>query len=92
MGDHDDTAPEAAEPLLQPLHHIGVQMVGGLIQQQHICRMNQRSTQGNPLPLTAGQGADFLVIIRQSQLSQHGLRFEFLELPKIPWKAQKDLL
>ena len=92
MGDHDNAAPEASEPLLQPLYHIGVEMVGGLVQQQHVRRMDQRGTQGHTLPLPAGQGADFLVIVRQAQLGQHGFRLKFLELPKIPGKAQKYLL
>ena len=42
MGDHDETAVEGPKPVLQPGNHVGVQMVGGLIQNQNVSGVNQR--------------------------------------------------
>ena len=36
MGDQHQSAGIAIQPALQPFHGSGIEMVGGLIQQQHI--------------------------------------------------------
>ena len=66
VGHHHQPALEAAEPVLQPGGHLRVQMVGGLVQNQHIRRVDQGRRQGHPLPLSAGKGAHLLLIVRQA--------------------------
>ena len=36
VGDGDDGAGEAHEELLQPFHRLGVEVVGRLVEQQHV--------------------------------------------------------
>ena len=36
VGDHNEAPPEPAEPVLQPGHHLAVQVVGGLVQDEHV--------------------------------------------------------
>ena len=67
-------------------------MVGGLVQQQYIRRMDQRRGKGHTLPLAPGQGADLLLKIGKPQLGKHGFGLKFLELPKLPREPQKHLL
>ena len=40
VGDHHQSPPEAAEPVLQPGNHGAVQVVGGLVQHQHVRRVD----------------------------------------------------
>jgi hypothetical protein len=53
--------------LLQPLHALGVQVVGGLVEQQEIGPRQQQPAQRDPAPLPAGQGGDRGVAGRQPQ-------------------------
>ena len=92
MGHHHQPALEPAEPVLQPGSHLRVQMVGGLIQNQHIRRMNQRRRQRHPLPLSAGEGTHLLLIVRQAQLVEHGLGLIFIQLPEFLGEMQEYLL
>ena len=92
VGHHDQPAPEPPQTILQPGGHFGVQMVGGLVQHQHIGRMDEGGCQGHPLALTARQGADLLVIIGDAQLVQHGLGLVLIELPELGRKVQEYLL
>ena len=43
--DADHSAREALQELLQPLHRFGIQVVGGLIQQQHVGLGQQQAAQ-----------------------------------------------
>ena len=92
MGHHHQSALETAEPVLQPGSHLRVQMVGGLVQNQHICRVDQGRRQGHPLPLSAGEGAHLLLIVRQAQLVEHGLGLIFVQLPEFLGEMQEYLL
>ena len=92
MGHHHQPALEPAEPVLQPGSHLRVQMVGGLIQNQHIRRVDQRRRQRHPLPLSAGERAHPLLVVRQAQLIEHGFCLVLVQLPEFLWKMQKYLL
>ena len=92
MGDHDQATPEPAQPVLQPGYHLTVQMVGGLVQDQDVCRMDQSRGQSHPFALTAGEGADFLGEIRQAQAVEHGFGLVFVQLPKLGGEVEKYLL
>ena len=48
---------EAPEVALQPLHPVGVQVVGGLIEKQHVGFGHQGRCQGHPLAVAAGEVA-----------------------------------
>ena len=67
MGHADDSAGELVQELLQPLHAFGVQVVGGLVQQQHVGLGQQQAAQRHAALLAAGQLADDGVPGRQAQ-------------------------
>jgi len=58
VGDGHHGATEAAEELLQPVHGLGVQVVGGLVKQQHVGLGQQQAAQGHAALFTAGEVAD----------------------------------
>ena len=92
VGDHNQTAPEFFQPFLQPRHHVGVQMVCRLVENQHIRRVNQRRRQGHPFFLSAGQGAHLLLKIGDAQPGQHGAGFVLGQLPEFGGPGGKHLL
>ena len=56
---HDEDG--AAKGLQRPFQHLtagDVEVVGGLVQQQHVGAAHHQLQQLDPGPLTAGQGAD----------------------------------
>ena len=71
MGNHDHNPLKASQKILQPGHHLIIQMVGGLIQKQHITGIHQRPGQRHPFLLPAGQMIDLLLMIRNPKLIQH---------------------
>ena len=92
VGHHDQTAPEPAQPFLQPRGHFGIQMVGGLVQHQHVGRVDKGCRQRHSLALTARKGAHLLFIIGDAQLVEHGLGFIFIERPEVGREVEKHLL
>ena len=58
MADHHHAALEAQQQLLQPADRIEVEVVGRLIEQQHIGLADQGARQGHPLLESARQLAD----------------------------------
>ncbi|CAA9313372.1 MAG: hypothetical protein AVDCRST_MAG07-653, partial [uncultured Frankineae bacterium] len=57
-------------------------MVGRLVEQQQVGRLEQQLAQGDPAPLAAGQHADVGVRRRQAQ-RVHGLLDLAVELPGV---------
>ena len=92
MGHHHQPALKPAEPVLQPHGHLRVQMVGGLVQNQHIRRVDEGRRQRHPLPLSAGERAHPLLVVRQAQLIEHGFCLVLVQLPEFLGKMQKYLL
>ena len=92
MGHHDQAALEPAEPVLQPGYHLAVQMVGGLVQNQHVRRVDQGRRQGHPLPLAAGERPHLLGKVCDPQPVQHGLGLILIQLPELGGEVEEDLL
>ena len=53
VGDGDDGAGELGEEPLQPLHALGVEMVGGLVEQQHVGLLEQHAAERDSAFLAA---------------------------------------
>ena len=71
MGDEHQGAAESIQPALQPLDPIGIEMVGGLIQQQHIGLGYQGSGQGDTAAIATGEIPHPLVGIPQPDPGQN---------------------
>ncbi len=67
VGDRDHRARILLEEVFQPRHRFGIQMVGGLIEQQHVGLGQQQAAQRHAALLAAGQLADHRVPGRQAQ-------------------------
>ena len=70
------------EEMFQPGDRLGVEMVGGLIEQQHVGLREQQPAESDPAPLAAGQLADDGVPGRQAQRIRGNLELA-LELPAV---------
>ena len=71
MGDQHQRAGKALQVALQPLDAVGVEVVGGLIEQQHIRLGHQRRRQGQALAIPAGEIADAPPHIADPQPVKH---------------------
>ncbi|KAG1361740.1 hypothetical protein G6F61_014146 [Rhizopus arrhizus] len=58
MGDRHDGAGVARQELFQPLHRLGVEVVGRFVQQQHVGAGHQRTGQQHAALHAAGQAAE----------------------------------
>ena len=67
MGDGDDGALVLLEVLLEPEHALGVEVVGGLVQQQQVGLLQQQLAQRHATALAAGEVGDGLVAGRAAQ-------------------------
>ena len=67
MGDRDDGAGVLRQVLLQPLHALGVEVVGRLVEQQQVGRLEQQLAQRDPAALTTGEQGDVGVRRRAAQ-------------------------
>ncbi len=74
---HDDAAVKAPQLLLEPFGCVAVQMVGRLVQYQHVRGMDERAHQRDALALSARHRADILLNIRHAESVQHGARLIF---------------
>jgi hypothetical protein len=72
VGDQHHAALEAHQQALQPVDGIQVQVVGGLVEQQHVGHGHQRLGQGHALLHAARQLADVAAAV-QVQLGQGGV-------------------
>ncbi len=88
MGDRDHAARELLEEALQPGDRLGVEVVGGLVEQQHVGRLQQQAAEGHPPPLAARQLRDIGVARGQAQRVHRDL-----DLPvEVPQVAGVDLV
>ena len=67
-------------------------MVGGLVQDQHVRRVDQGRRQGHPLPLAAGESAYLLGEVRDAQTVQHGLGLVLVQGPERGGEVEEHLL
>ena len=79
--DHDEASRIPEQPILQPRDHFVIQMVGRLVQDQHLRRAQQGNRQCRTLFLPAGQFAHRLVKLRESQAVQDAFCLIFLGCP-----------
>ena len=83
MGDRDDGARVLRQVLLEPLHALRVQVVGGLVEQQQVGLGQQQPAQRDPPLLAAGQAGDVGVGRRAAQ-RVHGLLDLAVQVPGVP--------
>ena len=67
VGDRDDRAGVLRQVLLQPQHALGVEVVGGLVEQQQVGLLQQQLAQRDPAALTTGELGDVGVRRRAAQ-------------------------
>ena len=67
VGDRDDRALVLGQVLLEPGHRLGVEVVGGLVQQQQVGRAQQQAAERHAPALAAGERAHVRVRRRQAQ-------------------------
>ena len=67
VGDRHHGARVALQKLLQPVHRLGVQVVGRLVEQQHVGFGQQQTAQRDPALFTAREHTDHGVPGRQAQ-------------------------
>ena len=82
MGDGDDGAGVLREVLLQPLHGLGVQVVGGLVEEQQVGGLEQQLAQRDAAALATGEVGDRPVAGRAAQ-GVHGLLQLGVEVPRV---------
>src|SRR5688572_25078752 len=63
MGDHHDAARELEQRVLERAQRLDVQVVGGLVEQQHVAALQQGLGQVQAAALAAGQRADQLLLV-----------------------------
>ena len=67
MGDGHDGAGVVAEEPLEPGHRLGVEVVGGLVEQQQVGRAQQQAAQRHAALLAAGEVGHLGVARREAQ-------------------------
>ncbi len=67
MGDGDDRALVLGEVVLEPRDRLGVEVVGGLVEQQQVGRAQQQAAERHAAALAAGELCDLGVGRRQAQ-------------------------
>ena len=92
VGDHHQRAGEPLQPLLQPGHHVAVQVVRGLVQHQDVRGVHEHAGQGHPLALAAGEGAHLLVEVGDAQLREDRPRFIFVQCAEFGGEVGEHLL
>ena len=71
VGDQHQGAAEALQIALQPLDAVGVEVVGGLIQQQHVGLGHQGGGQGQALAVAAGEFPHLALGVADAQPIEH---------------------
>ena len=82
MGDGDHSSGILLQVLLQPQNTLGVQVVGGLVEQQQVWPLQQQLAQGDSAALTAGQHGD-IGIRRRAAQCVHRLLELGVEVPSV---------
>ena len=78
MGNHKDGSPKFPQIFFQPGNHLRIQMIGRLVQQQHIKIQSQYFSQSYLAPLSSGKIFYRRIILQNPQLIQIALYFPLL--------------
>jgi hypothetical protein len=78
----DDGALVLREEALEPEHRLGVEVVGGLVQEQQVRRGEEEPAERDPAALAAREGADVAVSLRQAE-RVHRMVEPVVELPEV---------
>ena len=92
MRNHDHNAFKAVQIILQPGYHLVIQMVGRLIQNQHIRRVYQSSGQCDTLLLTTGKLFHRDIVFCNPQLVQNISGFTFRAPVLLPFPISHIVL
>ena len=90
--DHDQPASIFFQPVFQPLHHLGVQVVRRLVKHKDVCRMDERGAQRGAAAFTARKCSNQPIRVRKTEPRQHALCLIFVQLPEFRRHTGKDLL
>ena len=82
MGHGDDGAVVGGEVLLEPQHRLGVEVVGGLVEQQQVGLLEEQLAQGDAAALTAGEDGD-VGVRRGAAQGVHRLLELAVEVPRV---------
>ncbi len=82
MGHGDDGARVVLEVFLQPGHGLGVEVVGGLIQEQDVGLLDEEAAERHAAPLAAGEHLDGRLWIGAAQ-GVHGLLQLRIQVPAV---------
>ena len=82
VGDRQDGARVALEVALQPLHRLGVEVVGGLVEEQQVGLLEQQLAERDPAALTTREVVDERVGRRAAQ-RVHRLLEAAVEVPHV---------
>ena len=82
MRDGDDRAGIVLEEALEPGHRLGVEVVGRLVEQQQVGRLQQQPAQRDAAALAAGERRDVGVGRRQAQRIHRHLEAR-IEIPRV---------
>ncbi len=83
MGDGHDAALVLQEEVLEPGHRLGVEMVGGLVEEQHVRGLEEKAAQSHAASLAARELRDVGVSGRQAQGVHRDLDVA-VQLPEVP--------
>ena len=78
MGDHEQRLVAASEEAFEPLYHLQVEVVGGLVEYQQVGFRNQYVGQGHPFLLSAAELSHRFLQVGDFQLRQNLLGFQYL--------------
>ncbi len=82
VGDGQDGAGVGREVALEPLHGLGVEVVGGLVEEQQVGLLEQQLAQRDPATLTTGEVVDERLRRRAAQ-RVHRLVEPAVEVPRV---------
>ncbi len=82
MGDGDDGAGVFLQVLLEPQHRLGVEVVGGLVEEEQVWGLEEQLAQGHPALLATGEHGD-VGLGRRTAQRVHGLLELGVEVPRV---------
>ncbi len=82
MGDGYDGAGILLEVLLEPVDRLGVEVVGGLVEQKDVGLLEQQTAEGHTAAFASGEGGDWLVVGRTLE-GVHGALQAGVDVPSV---------